>query len=73
MVRHMVEQDMVGRVGRVTGAITPGHLGEVMIAVRGGSEAFHAYSTDRAETIGKGTRIVVIEYFPPRTVVVSPV
>jgi membrane protein implicated in regulation of membrane protease activity len=73
MVRHMVEQDMVGRVGRVTGAITPGHLGEVMIPVRGGSEAFNAYSTDRAETIGKGTRIVVVEYFPPRTVVVSPV
>jgi membrane protein implicated in regulation of membrane protease activity len=73
MVRQMVEQEMVGRTGRVTGAITPGHLGEVMIAVRGGSEAFHAYSSDPAETIGKGTRIVVVEYFPPRTVVVSPV
>ncbi|HEY4028504.1 MAG TPA: hypothetical protein VGO86_18910 [Candidatus Dormibacteraeota bacterium] len=64
---------MVGRVGRVTGAITPGHLGEVMVAVRGGSEAFHAYSSDPAATIGTGTRIVVIEYFPPRTVFVSPV
>ncbi len=73
MVRHMLEQDMVGLVGRVTGTITPGHLGEVMIAVRGGSEAFNAYSSDPAETIGKGTRIVVVEYFPPRTVVVSPV
>ena len=73
MVRHMVEEEMVGRVGRVTGAITPGHLGEVMIAVRGGSEAFHAYSSDPAQSIGKGTRIVVVEYFPPRTVVVSPV
>jgi hypothetical protein len=73
MVRHMVEQEMVGRVGRVTGAITPGHLGEVMVAVRGGSEAFHAYSSDPAATIGTGTRIVVIEYFPPRTVFVSPV
>jgi hypothetical protein len=73
MVRHMLEQDMVGLVGRVTGAVTPGHLGEVMIAVRGGSEAFNAYSSDPAESIGKGTRIVVVEYFPPRTVVVSPV
>ncbi len=69
----MLEQEMVGRVGRVTGAVTPGHLGEVMIAVRGGSEAFHAYGSDPAETIGKGTRVVVVEYFPPRTVVVSPV
>ena len=69
----MVEQEMVGRVGRVTGRITPGHLGEVMIAVRGGSEAFNAYGSDPGETIGKGTRVVVVEYFPPRTVVVSPV
>jgi len=69
----MVEQEMVGRVGRVTGKITPGHLGEVMIAVRGGSEAFNAYGSDPGETIGNGTRIVVVEYFPPRTVVVSPV
>ena len=73
MVRHMVEEEMIGRVGRVTAALTPGHLGEVMIAVRGGSEAFHAYASDPAETIGKGTRVVVVEYFPPRTVVVSPV
>lgn len=69
----MVSEEMVGRTGRVTGAITPGHLGEVMIAIRGGSEAFNAYSTDPGETIARGTRIVVVEYFPPRTVVVSPV
>ena len=73
MVRQMVEEEMVGRVGRVTGAIGPGHLGEVMIAVRGGSEAFNAYGADPGETIIKGTRIVVVEYFPPRTVVVSTV
>jgi hypothetical protein len=73
MVRQMVEQEMIGRVGRVTGRITPGHLGEVMIAVRGGSEAFNAYGSDPAETIAMGTRVVVVEYFPPRTVVVSPV
>jgi hypothetical protein len=73
MVRHMVEQEMIGRVGRVTGLISPGRLGEVMIAVRGGSEAFNAYGSDPVETIAKGTRIVVVEYFPPRTVVVSPV
>jgi hypothetical protein len=44
-----------------------------MIAIRGGSEAFHAYSSDPKETIRTGTRVVVVEYFPPRTVVVSPV
>lgn len=71
-MRQMVEQEMIGRIGRVTGVVTPGHLGEVMIAVRGGSEAFHAYASDPDQTIVKGTRVVVVEYFPPRTVVVSP-
>jgi hypothetical protein len=64
---------MIGKVGRVTGTIAPKKLGEVMVTVRGGSEAFHAYSADTEETIGVGTRVVVVEYFPPRTVVVSPV
>jgi membrane protein implicated in regulation of membrane protease activity len=64
---------MVGRVGRVTGTIAPGRIGEVMVAIRGGSEAFHAYSADSEDTIETGRRVVVVEYFPPRTVVVSPV
>jgi hypothetical protein len=64
---------MIGKVGRVTGKIAPGQVGEVMIPIRGGSEAFHAYAADAGDTIVTGTRIVVVEYFPPRTVVVSPV
>jgi hypothetical protein len=65
--------NMIGKVGRVTGTIAPGSIGEVMVAIRGGTEAFHAYSTDPGDTIDTGTRVVVVEYFPPRTVVVSPV
>jgi len=64
--------DVVGKVARVTGSIAPGRVGEVMIAVRGGSEAFHAYSADPALMIARGSRVLVVEYFPPRTVVVSP-
>jgi hypothetical protein len=64
---------MIGKVGRVTGTIAPQRLGEVMLPVRGGSEAFHAYAADREETISPGTRVVVVEYFAPRTVVVTPV
>jgi membrane protein implicated in regulation of membrane protease activity len=70
---EVADQQMLGKVGRVTGTIAPGRLGEVMVAIRGGSEAFHAYSSEPDETIGRGTRVVVVEYFPPRTVVVSPV
>jgi hypothetical protein len=73
MAPGVTDQRMIGKVGRVTGTIAPKRLGEVMVPVRGGSEAFHAYSSDPAETIDTGTRVVVIEYYPPRTVVVSPV
>ena len=43
-----------------------------MVSVRGGSEAFHAYCSDGDDTLKVGTRVVVVEYFPPRTVVVTP-
>ena len=58
-------------MGRVTGTITPGGLGEVMVPVRGGSEAFHAYADDSEATIPRGSRVVVVEYYPPRTIVVT--
>jgi hypothetical protein len=62
---------MVGKIGRVTGVVAPGRLGEVMVPVRGGTEAFHAYASDGDDTIAVGARVVVVEYFPPRTVVVT--
>ena len=68
----MADHQMVGKVGRVTCGIAPGVAGEVMVPVRGGSEAFTAYSADDDSTIRTGTRVVVVEYFPPRTVVVTP-
>ena len=62
---------MVGKIGRVTGTVAPGEIGEVMVSIRGGSEAFHAYASDTDETLAPGTRIVIVEYYPPRTVVVA--
>jgi len=69
---QVADQTVVGKVGRVTGTIAPGRLGEVMIPIRGGSEAYHARAAGSAETISVGSRIVVVEYFPPRTVLVTP-
>lgn len=68
----VVDHQMIGKMARVTGRIAPNVLGEVMVPVRGGSEAFSAYATENGLTIEKGTRVVVVEYFPPRTVVVTP-
>jgi membrane protein implicated in regulation of membrane protease activity len=67
----VADHRMIGKMGRVTGTVAPGRLGEVMVQVRGGSEAFHAYAADNDDTIPVGSRIVVVEYFPPRTVVVT--
>ncbi|GAA4238773.1 hypothetical protein GCM10022254_56080 [Actinomadura meridiana] len=63
---------MIGKEGRVTGRVGPGTVGEVMIAVRGGAEAFYAHPVDPRDEITVGTIVVVVEYHPPRTVYVAP-
>ena len=62
---------MLGKIGRVTGKVGPGLVGEVIIPIRGGSEAFNAYPY-LGETIPLGTQVVVMDYQQPRTVYVSP-
>ncbi|RFU40774.1 hypothetical protein DZF91_15480 [Actinomadura logoneensis] len=62
---------MIGREGRVIGRIGPRLIGEVMIPVRGGTEAFYAHPVDPKEEIGVGEIVVVVEYHPPRTVYVA--
>ncbi len=62
---------MVGSMGRVTGTVGPGLVGEVLIAVRGGTEAFLAYPAVPGDRITPGSLVVVQEYQPPRTVYVA--
>ncbi|MQA78459.1 MAG: hypothetical protein GEV10_08265 [Streptosporangiales bacterium] len=62
---------MVGRQGRVTGKIASGLVGEVMVEVRGGVEAFYAYPMVPDETFELGQIVVVTDYHPPRTVYVA--
>ncbi|MFI6982500.1 hypothetical protein ACIBSV_28395 [Embleya sp. NPDC050154] len=63
--------DMVGKRGKVTGGIGPGLVGEVMIEVRGGVEAFLAYPALPGEEHPVGSLVVIVEYLPPRTVYVA--
>lgn len=65
------DSSVLGKVGRVTGRVAHGRVGEVMVGVRGGSEAFFAYPYDAGETFDVGDRVVVVEYDPPRTVLIS--
>jgi hypothetical protein len=62
---------VIGKVGRLVGEIEPGRMGEVMIPIRGGSEAYFCFASDPEEAIPRGARVVVVEHEPPRTVIVS--
>jgi hypothetical protein len=65
---HAVES----KLGEVTGRIAPGTIGEVVIPIRGGQEAFHAYAVDPEQVIEVGTEIVVVERTGPRSLKVMP-
>jgi hypothetical protein len=62
----------VGCLGRVTstGAIRPGRLGEVMVAIGGGVQAFLARDADDG-AIGAYEEVVVVAQTAPRTVLVT--
>ena len=67
-----VDHTVIAKVGRVTGRIGPGLVGEVLIPIRGGSEAFNAFAVDPQRAIGVGTRVGVVEQDSPRTGRVEP-
>ena len=60
--------DLIGKVGRVTVSIPLGGPGEVLLPVRGGSEAFAALSD---EPVPRHSRVVVVEVVSARAVVVT--
>jgi hypothetical protein len=65
------DHELIGKIGHVTGTIEPGEMGEVLVPIRGGSESFYAYSSDPAEAIPEGCRVLVLEREAPRTIIVS--
>jgi hypothetical protein len=72
MLRNVAtDHQVVGKVGRLSSGIDPGGMGEVVFAIRGGTETYFAYATTPDESIPKGARVIVLEHEPPRTVVVS--
>ncbi|MEU9859257.1 hypothetical protein AB0D99_00155 [Streptomyces sp. NPDC047971] len=67
----MDDVSMVGLLGRVTGTVGPGLVGEVIVRIRGGAEHFLARAADPRERIETGTVVMVMEHLPPRTVYVT--
>ena len=64
--------DVIGKMGRVTADIIPGHLGEVVIEVRAGTERFNARASDPETTIRKHAQVLVVGSLGGRTVEVEP-
>jgi hypothetical protein len=62
---------LIGSRGRVTGTIGPGLIGEVLLSIRGGTEAFYAYPLNPEESFESGTQVLVVDFEPPRTVYVE--
>jgi hypothetical protein len=62
-------ESLVGMTGRVTVSIPVNGPGEVLLAVRGGSEAFAAWSD---EAIPRHSRVIVVDALSARSVLVTP-
>ena len=60
---------MKGRIGRVTVPIPPGGPGEIVVAVRGGTERYAAWCD---EALAKHTPVVIVDERSPRSVDVTP-
>ncbi|MFI6063228.1 hypothetical protein [Streptomyces sp. NPDC051286] len=68
----MDDSSMVGLLGRVTGTVGPGLVGEVIVQIREGAEHFLAHPASPGVRIEPGAVVTVIEYLPPRAVYVAP-
>jgi hypothetical protein len=66
-----VDKSLTGKIGRVTGRIGPGTVGEVMLPFHGGTSAFHAHPFDKRSVFNVGDEVLVIYYEPPGTVFVD--
>lgn len=62
-------ESLVGTTGRVTVSIPAKGPGEVLLPVRGGSEAFAAWSD---EPISRHSTVIVVDVLSARSVLVTP-
>ncbi|MGN7200502.1 hypothetical protein [Arthrobacter sp. SAFR-044] len=70
-MRRNVDRSLTGKIGRVTGRVGPGTIGEVMLPYLGGTMAFHAHPFDKTSSFPVGAEVLVIYFDPPQTVYVE--
>ncbi|MEA2157489.1 MAG: hypothetical protein QOE11_3629 [Solirubrobacteraceae bacterium] len=64
-----MDSSLIGVVGHLTVSVPADGPGEVVLPIRGGTEAFAAWSD---EPIPKYTRVVVVDERSARSVTVTP-
>ena len=69
-MRRDMDRSLTGKIGRVSGMVGPGTVGEVMVPFKGGTTAFHAHPYDEATVFPVGERVLVMYFEPPQTVYV---
>jgi hypothetical protein len=65
------DDSVVGKTARVTATIKPGSLGEVRVAVRGGSEDYLAIAADPSATFPPNSVVEIVAIHLPKTVEVA--
>jgi len=63
---------VVGLTGVLSGAVGTGLTGEIMLPIRGGTEAYIAFPVVAGDALAVGALAVVVDFAPPRTVYVAP-
>ena len=69
--RRDMDRSLTGRIGRVSGHVGPGTVGEVMVPFQGGTRAFFAHPYDGSSDYPVGERVLVMYFEPPQTVYVE--
>jgi hypothetical protein len=67
-----LDAELIGLTGRISVPVPVGGAGEIIISVRGGSEAFTAYTLGEEE-LPRNARAAVVEKTGARTVLVTAV
>jgi hypothetical protein len=62
---------VVGLTGVVSGAVGADLTGEVVLPIRGGTDAYIAHPVHPGDDFAIGELVVVVEFAPPRTVYVT--
>jgi hypothetical protein len=71
-MRDDLEANLIGMTGRISVPVPVGGAGEIIISIRGGSEAFTAYTLGD-EALPRNARAAVVDKTGARTVLVTGV